>query len=560
MSKLEYVPLGGLGEVGLNMWALEWEGQVLVVDAGLMFPQEDMLGIDLVIPDISHLLEGERKVCGIFLTHGHEDHIGALPFVLRRLAAETGSVPPVYGTRLTLGLVAPKLREHRFLRESDLREVRVGDEVQLGPFRVETVAVCHSIPDAVALSIGTPVGRVLYTGDFKLDAAPLDGRPTDLRRLAQIGHDGVLLMLSDSTNAERAGYSGSERELVAPFEAIFRDAPGRIAVATFASNIYRLQQVVRLTEASGRRLAVIGRSLVNNFRTARELGFLDVPGDLVVRLDEVEGIDDNRLVLLTAGSQGEPMSALTRFASMRHPVVNVRAGDWVVISATPIPGNELLVHRTINNLYKNGARVFYSQVGRVHVSGHAYRDELKLMLSLIRPRFFIPVHGEYRQLLHHADIAGEVGLKDSQVLIVEDGDSVELSAESMEKGPKTSAGLVFVDGLGIGDVEQVVLRDRRRLAEDGIVFVTIAVDRDTGAVRAGPEWVSRGFMEPELSAELMDELREDVLRGLARASKGMRETSVVKDVVKDAIHDSVSRRIHQRTKRRPMVIPVVTEI
>ncbi|MGH7777615.1 MAG: ribonuclease J [Candidatus Dormibacterales bacterium] len=556
MGKLKYVPLGGLGEVGLNMWCLEWEGQVLVVDAGLMFPQEDMLGVDLVIPDVSHLLEAGRRVVGIFLTHGHEDHIGALPFVLKRLAAEAGTPPPVFGTRLTLGLVAPKLREHRFLREADLREVRVGDEVRLGPFSVETVAVCHSIPDAVALAIDTPVGRVLYTGDFKLDPAPLDGRPTDLRRLGQLGHEGVLLMLGDSTNSERSGYSGSERDLVRPFESIFQEAPGRIVVATFASNIYRIQQVVRLTQASGRRLAVTGRSLVSNFRTAQELGFLEVPPELVVGLDQVEGIDDSRLVLLTAGSQGEPMSALTRFAARRHPVVNVQRGDWVLISATPIPGNELLVHRTINNLYRNGARVFYSEVGRVHVSGHAYREELKLLLSLVGPRYFIPVHGEYRQLLHHAEIAAEVGMDASRVMIVEDGDSVELDARSMDKGPPTSAGLVFVDGLGIGDVEQVVLRDRRRLAEDGMVIVTVAVDRDSGQIRAGPEVVSRGFMEPELSAELMEDLRSEARRSVASASSGGRETSVVKE----AIHESISRLVHQRTKRRPMVIPVVTEL
>ena len=556
MSKLKYVPLGGLGEVGLNMWCLEWEGQVLVVDSGLMFPQEDMMGVDLVIPDVAHLLEAGRKLLGIFLTHGHEDHIGALPFVLKRLAAESGSAPPVFGTRLTLGLVAPKLREHRFLRESDLREVRVGDSVRLGPFTVETVAVCHSIPDAVALSIDTPVGKVLYTGDFKLDAAPLDGRPTDLRRFAQLGHDGVLLMLGDSTNSERSGYSGSERDLVAPFEAIFREAPGRIVVATFASNIYRIQQVLRLTQASGRRLAVTGRSLVNNFRTAQELGFLDVPRDLVVGLDQVEGMDDERLVLLTAGSQGEPMSALTRFASRRHSIVNVREGDWVVISATPIPGNELMVHRTINNLYRNGARVFYSEVGHVHVSGHAYRDELKLLLSLVRPRFFIPVHGEYRQLLHHAEIAAEVGIERSNVMVVEDGDSVELDQGSIAKGPPTSAGLVFVDGLGIGDVEQVVLRDRRRLAEDGMVIVTAAIDRDSGVIRSGPDVVSRGFFEPEMSAELMDDLRSEVRRAIARTALGGHETSVVKE----AVHDSVSRLVHQRTKRRPMVIPVLTEL
>src|SRR5205823_4298184 len=380
-SRLRYLPLGGLGEVGINMWALEWEGKVVVVDAGLMFPQEDMLGIDLVLPDISYLLHGGREVLGIFLTHGHEDHIGGLPFALKKLNV------PVYGTRLTLGLLKPKLREHRILRESDLREVRVGDAVQMGPFRVETIAVCHSIPDAVALAIDTPVGRGLQQND----------------------------------------------------------------------------------------------------RTARELGFLTVPDGVVIPLADVEKVPVAKLLLLTAGSQGEPMSALTRFAAQRHPFLNVRKDDWVVISARPIPGNERMVHQTVNNLYRHGARVFYSEVGNVHVTGHAQRAELLEMLGAVRPRFFIPVHGEYRQLLLHSELAKEAGLGADQIAVVEDGETVELDADSMIRGEKIGTGLVYVDGLGVGDVEQVVLRDRRHLAEDGILVVTLTLDRDTGAVRAGPD-------------------------------------------------------------------------
>ena len=542
--------MGGLGEVGLNMWALEWEGRVLVIDAGLMFPEEDMLGVDLVIPDISYLIERRESVLGIVLTHGHEDHIGALPFVLKRLNV------PVYGTRLTLGLVRPKLKEHRMLREADLREVRVGDRIQLGPFKVETVAVCHSIPDSVALAIETPVGKVVYTSDFKLDSAPLDGNPTDVRRFAQLGHEGVLLLLSDSTNAERSGVSGSERDLVEAFEAIFNDAPGRIVIATFASNIYRIQHVVRLAHAAGRQVAVVGRSLQNNFKTAQQLGFLQVPPGLVVKLENVEQVADARLVLLTAGSQGEPMSALSRFAAQRHPAVNVRSGDWVLISATPIPGNERLVQRTINNLYKNGARVFYSQVGHVHVSGHAYRDELKLLMSVVSPRFFIPVHGEYRQLLHHAEIAREVGVVESDVMVIEDGQVVELTRDAISLGERVSAGLVFVDGLGIGDVEQVVLRDRRLLAQDGMMLVTIAVERDSGAVRAGPEIISRGFIEPDLSDRLMREARDAVLDSVGKVSGERPETTLLQE----SIHEAVSKLVYRRTKRRPMVIPVVTEL
>jgi ribonuclease J len=549
-SKLRYVPLGGLGEVGLNMWALEYEGQVLVVDAGLMFPQEDMLGIDLVIPDITYLLDRKLKVHGIFLTHGHEDHIGALPFILKRLNV------PVYGTRLTLGLVRPKLKEHRVLREADLREVRLGDQVSLGPFQVEAVAVCHSIPDAAALSIQTPVGKLIYTGDFKLDAAPLDGLPTNLRRIGQLGEDGVLLLLSDSTNAEREGFCGSERELVAPFESIFQDALGRIVVATFASNIHRIQHLVRLAKRFDRQIAVVGRSLQNNFKTATQLGYLDVPPGLVVKLENADKVPDSRLLLLAAGSQGEPLSALARFAVQRHPVVNVRKGDWVVISARPIPGNERLVHQTINNLYRNGARVSYSEVGHVHVSGHAYREELKLMLGIVRPKFFIPVHGEYRQLLHHSQLALEVGLGQDRIRILEDGQSVELTADSMTAGPAIPAGLVFVDGLGIGDVEQVVLRDRRLLAQDGILVVTLAVDRDTGTVRAGPDVISRGFIEPELSQDLMREAASaaaDRIRVMAGKHPDL-------SLLQETVHDTVSRVIYKRTKRRPMVIPLVQEL
>jgi ribonuclease J len=549
-GRLRYLPLGGLGEVGINMWALEWENKVLVVDSGLMFPQEDMLGIDLVLPDISYLLAKGREVVGIFLTHGHEDHIGGLPFALKKLNV------PVYGTRLTLGLLKPKLKEHRILRESDLREVRVGDAVQLGPFRVETVAVCHSIPDAVGIAIETPVGRVIYTSDFKLDPDPPDGHPTDMARFRSLGDQGVLLLLSDSTNAERGGHSGSERDLHAPFERIFGEAPGRIVVANFASNIHRIQHLVRMAVQFDRRVAVVGRSLQQNFKTSRELGFLKVPEGLTIPLDDADKIAPSKLLLLTAGSQGEPMSALTRFAAQRHPIVNVRKGDWVVISARPIPGNERMVHQTVNNLYRHGARVFYSEVGNVHVTGHAQRDELREMLDAVRPRYFIPVHGEYRQLLQHAEVAREAGISEDRIVVVEDGEAVELDATSIARAEKISTGLVFVDGLGVGDVEQVVLRDRRHLAEDGILVVTLALDRDTGALRAGPELVSRGVIEPELSGHLI----ADAKRATMETIKRFAQTHADINQLQEAIHDAVSKTVFKQTRRRPMVIPVVTEI
>jgi ribonuclease J len=549
-SRLRYLPLGGLGEVGINMWALEWEKQILVVDAGLMFPHEDMLGIDLVLPDISYLIDRSKDVLGIFLSHGHEDHIGGLPYVLKKLNV------PVYGTRLTLGLVKPKLKEHRILREADLREVRVGDSVQLGPFRVETVAVCHSIPDAVALAIETPVGRVIYTSDFKLDDAPPDGLPTNMARFKQLGDAGVLLLLSDSTNSERGGRSGSERDLHAPFERIFGEAPGRIVVANFASNIHRIQHLVRMAVQFGRRVAVVGRSLQTNFRTARELGFLKVPEGLTIKLEDTDRVPPSKLLLLTAGSQGEPMSALARFAAQRHPFVNVLKGDWVVISARPIPGNERMVHQTVNNLYRHGARVFYSEVGNVHVTGHAQREELREMLDAVRPRYFIPVHGEYRQLVQHAEVAREAGLDDDHIIVVEDGEAVELDGASIQRGAKVSTGLVFVDGLGVGDVEKVVLRDRRHLAEDGILVVTLTVERETAIVRAGPDLISRGVIEPELSSRLMADARSSAVASIARFA----DTHADVNMLKEAIHDAVSQTVYKQTRRRPMVIPVVLEI
>jgi ribonuclease J len=532
------------------MWALEWDGKILVVDAGLMFPQEDMPGIDLVLPDISYLLQRDREVLGIFLTHGHEDHIGGLPYALKKINV------PVYGTRLTLGLVKPKLKEHRFLREADLREVRVGDSVQLGPFRVETVAVCHSIPDAVSLAIDTPVGKIVYTSDFKLDSNPPDGLPTDMARFRKIGDEGVLLLLSDSTNAERPGHSGSERDLHEPFERIFSEAPGRIVVANFASNIHRIQHLVRMATQFERRVAVVGRSLQTNFKTSRELGFLKVPEGLTVPLEDIAKVPPSKLLLLTAGSQGEPMSALTRFAAGRHPFVNALKGDWVVISARPIPGNERMVNQTVNNLYRHGARVFYSEVGNVHVTGHAQRDELREMLDATRPRNFIPVHGEYRQLLLHSEIAREAGVAEDRIIVVEDGETVELDADDIKRGEKVGTGLIYVDGLGVGDVEQVVLRDRRHLAEDGILVVTLTLDRDAGTVRAGPDLISRGVIEPELSTKLMADARAAVVQSIGRLAEAHADLNLLRE----AIHDAVSKTVWRQTRRRPMVIPVVMEI
>jgi ribonuclease J len=409
----------------------------------------------------------------------------------------------------------------------------------------------------VALAIDTPVGKVIYTSDFKLDSAPPDGLPTDLERFRRLGDEGVLLLLSDSTNSERPGRSGSERDLHGPLEKIFTEAPGRIVVANFASNIHRIQHLVRLAAQFGRRVAVVGRSLETNFKTSRELGFLKVPDGLTVSVAEIDKVPPSKLLLLTAGSQGEPMSALARFATQRHPFVNVLKGDWVVISARPIPGNERMVHQTVNNLYRHGAaRVFYSEVGNVHVTGHAQRDELRDMLDAVRPKNFVPVHGEYRQLVLHSDIAREAGIKDDRIFVVEDGETVELDADTIKRGEKIDTGLVYVDGLGVGDVEQVVLRDRRHLAEDGILFVTLTLDRDTGAVRAGPDLISRGVIEPELSSKLMADARAAAIQSIGRLAETRRDLNVLKE----AIHDGVSKTVYKQTRRRPMVIPVITEI
>lgn len=547
-ERLRYVPLGGLGEVGLNMFLLEWEKQVLIVDAGLMFPHEETPGVDLIVPDLSYLFAGGRTVLGIVITHGHEDHVGGLPFLLKRVNV------PVYGTRLTLGLAQHRLREYRVLREADLRTIAPGDRVQLGPFRVEAIAVCHSIPDTIALAVQTPVGRVLYTTDFKLETDPPYGYGTDLARLRRLGQEGVHLLLSDSTNAERQGRSGSERDLGPSFERIFTDAPGRIVVTTFASNIHRMQRVIELAAQHGRPVAVAGRSMRNAFHTARQLGYLDVPEGMVVRLAKAQ--DEPRLVLITAGSQGEPVSALARFAARRHTDVNVRDGDWVVISARPIPGNERLVQHTINNLYRNGAeRVFYAESDRVHVSGHGYREELREMIRMTRPHFFVPVHGEYRQLHLHAELAREEGIPPERIHVLEDGRLLEVGRDSLRDGGPSGAGLVYIDGLGIGDVEQVVLRDRQLLSQDGVLIVTVTVERDSGRVRTPPQAISRGVIAPEAAAELEEAASE----AAATALRGAVDRDDLA-VLRERVHSSVARAVHQRVGRRPLVMPIITEV
>jgi len=499
---LKVIPLGGLGEIGLNMMALEYAGRIVVVDAGLMFPKEDMLGVDLVIPDISYLTERADKVEAILLTHGHEDHIGALPFVIKALNV------PMYGTRMTLGLVRNKLKEHRLLADAVLHEVSPGDVVNLPPFSVEFIHVAHSIPGAAALAIRTPAGILLHSGDFKLDQTPVDGWPTDMARLGAYGDEGVRLFMSDSTNAELDGSTGSEQIVGEAFRNIFPHVTGRIIITTFASNIYRLQQALETAAQFGRKVAVVGRSMSNNIHLAQELGLLKVPPDTLVSVKQLNNVPDAEAVVLSTGAQGEPLSALSRIANGEHPLVQVKKGDTIILSATPIPGNEALVARTINNLYRHGANVFYSTRNRVHVSGHASAADLRIVLNLVRPQFFVPIHGEDRHLAHHCRLGTEVGLRDENVMLAGDGAVIEVGENHFKQNGKVDAGYVFVDGLGIGDVGTVVLRDRKHLGQDGIFVIVVSVNHLSGEVIGRPDVVTRGFVHLVGSEQLIESAKD----------------------------------------------------
>src|SRR5438477_485301 len=536
--------------LGRNMMALEYDENIVVIDAGLMFPEEEMLGVDLVLPDVTYLVERKEKVLAFLLTHGHEDHVGSLPYILPKVSA------PIYGSRLTLGFIKNKLREHRLAEEVDLREIKAGDVVELGPFKVEFIHVAHSIPDTTALAIQTPVGMVIHSGDFKMDQTPVDGKPTDMARLSHFGNHGVMLLMSDSTNAERDGFTPSERTIGEAFQELFGQCPGRIIISTSASNIYRIQQALNTAARYKRKVAVIGRSMVNNLTIAQELGYIQMPGDILIKVQDINKEPDEKLVILSSGSQGEPLSALTRIAAQEHPQVKLKSGDTVILSATPIPGNEELVSRTINNCYKHGARVFYSARNRVHASGHASREELKLMLNLVRPKFFMPIHGEYRHLSLHGEIAEEVGISREHVIVTDDGNTVELGDSLPHFGNKVPAGYVFVDGLGVGDVGSVVLRDRRVLSQDGIFIVIVTVDKDTGQVVSGPDLISRGFVHQQTSDALLESARQQVLGTINKPGRGNPESQVIKN----SIRDSLSKFLYEQMRRRPMIIPIVVEV
>jgi ribonuclease J len=552
-AALRIIPLGGVGEIGKNMLAVEQGDDIVVVDAGLMFPDEEMLGIDLVIPDIGYLREKRDKVRGIVLTHAHEDHMGALPYVLRDLPEV-----PIYGTKLTLGLMRTKLKEHKLADKVKAHEFAPGEPFQVGAFKCDSYYVCHSIPDAVGLTIDTRYGTIVHSGDWKFDHTPVDGRQTDFARLSEIAARGVLLLLSDSTRAEVPGYTQSERHVGDMLDSIMSRAPGRVICTTFASNISRIKQIVDVAAAWGRRTAIIGRSMENYTRTARELGYLVFPEGSLVHPREIDKLPDDQLCIITTGSQGEPTSALSRMALGDHRHVVVKEGDTVVMSATPIPGNEELVTRTVDNLFKLGAEVIYDAAARPHVSGHASQEELKLLLNILRPRYFVPVHGEYRMLVRHARIAIDLGVAEGNAFVITNGDSLEIDDRGARLGEKVRSGVVYVDGLGVGDVSQSVMRDRWSIGSDGIFLVVVTIERQTGRVVAGPDIVTKGFVPEEDAADIVDRTRQRVLDGLAEAQTGDHLAEVA--TLRDSIHDSVSAYLYERTKRRPMVLPVIMQV
>jgi len=549
--KVSLIPLGGLGEIGKNMMVVRYGENILVIDSGLMFPEEDLLGIDIVIPDITYLLENKNIVRGIVLTHGHEDHIGALPYVLKQLNV------PVYGTKLTLGILGGKLREQHMLDSVKLNCVLPRDIVSIGPFKVEFIRVSHSVPGAVALAIETPVGVIVHTGDFKIDPTPVDGEVTDFYRFAQRGEKGVLALLSDSTNVERPGYTMSERVVGQAFADTFRKARERIIVATFASNVHRLQQAITMASHYNRKVAVVGRSMVNVVNIASELGYLQMPEGLLVELDEASRLPRSQVVYLTTGSQGEPMSALTRMANGDHRQVEIMTGDTIIISANPIPGNEKLVSRVIDQLFKLGANVIYEALSGIHVSGHPSQEELKLMINLVKPKFFMPVHGEYRMLIKHAQLAQDMGIPESNVFVGENGQVLELTKRSGRFAARVTSGRVLVDGLGVGDVGNIVLRDRRQLSQDGILIVVVTISRDSGLIASGPDIVSRGFVYVRESEQLMEQAKEKVKSALHKcSSRKISEWSSIKSQVRD----DLSKFLFEKTRRRPMILPIIMEI
>lgn len=550
-EKLKVIPLGGLGEVGKNMTIFEYKNDIIIVDSGLRFPDDDMYGIDMVIPDLSYIIKNRNKIRGIVLTHGHEDHIGALPYLLKEVNV------PVYATKLTLGLVENKLKEHGILRNSNLKVVKAKDVIQIGEFSVEFIHVSHSIADSVALAIKCEVATVVHTGDFKIDYTPIDNKVMDLHRLAELGKEGVTLLMADSTNVERPGYSMSESTVGQTFLELFRGVTSRIIVATFASNIHRVQQIINAAIHYNRKVVVSGRSMVNIVSVAEELGYINIPDGVLIDLNDIKKYPDEQLVIITTGSQGEPMSGLSRMSISEHKKVEISKGDLVIISATPIPGNEKSISQVINQLYKLGANVIYSKLADVHVSGHACQEELKLIHTLIRPKYFLPVHGEYRMLMQHAQLAESLGMPQENIFIGEIGSVLEVNRDFAKINGKVQSGQTLVDGLGVGDVGNIVLRDRKHLSQDGLFIVVVSLDKEKGKVVAGPDVISRGFVYVRESGNLIEEAKAVVRQALTKC-----EESQVTDwsTIKGAIRDTLRQFLYEKTKRKPMILPIIMEV
>lgn len=551
-SKLKIIPLGGLHEVGKNITVFEYENEMIVVDCGLSFPEDDMLGIDLVIPDITYLEKNVDKIKGLIITHGHEDHIGSVPYLLKKINI------PIYAPRLACGLIRNKLEEHKLLRSTKLTEVMQGQTISLGKnFKVEFIRSSHSIPDSVMLAITTPAGNILHTGDFKVDYTPIDGKIMDFGRIAELGNEGILALMSDSTNAERKGFTMSESSIGEVFDKLFLNCTKRIVVATFASNVHRVQQIVNSAVKYHRKIAVCGRSMINMIETAKELGYIECPDNIFIDIDMINKYTDEQLVIITTGSQGEPMSALTRMAAGDHRKVKITQNDLVIISATPIPGNEKFVSKVIDDLMQIGAEVVYSSLETIHVSGHACQEEQKLILALARPKYFIPVHGEYRQLIAHSETAQSMGIDKDNIIMMSNGRVLEISNEGAELTTSVPSGRVLVDGLGVGDVGSIVLRDRQHLSQDGLIVIVLTMDSSTGEVVAGPDVISRGFVYVRESENLMDDVKSVVRHEIKKCEeRGITDWATIKSATRENLRDY----IFMKTKRNPMIIPIIMEV
>lgn len=548
---IKIIPLGGLHEIGKNITVFEYGDDIILVDAGLAFPDDDMLGVDLVIPDLTYLERNKEKIRGLVITHGHEDHIGSVPYLLKKINV------PVYATKLAAGLIRNKLEEHKLLRSTKLKEVKQGQAIKLGKFKVEFIRSCHSIPDSVMLAITTPVGTILHTGDFKLDFTPIDGEQMDLGRIAELGNKGILALMSDSTNAERKGYTMSESTVGEVFEKLFQNCKKRIVVATFASNVHRVQQIVNSAVEHKRKIAVCGRSMINMIDTARELGYIKCPDNVFIDIDMIKNYTDDQLVIITTGSQGEPMSALTRMAAGEHRKVQITPNDKVIISATAIPGNEKFVSKVIDDLMQLGAEVIYSSLEAIHVSGHACQEEQKIILALAKPKYFIPVHGEYRQLIAHSETAKSMGIAKENIFLTDNGKVLELNEDEAKFTGTVPSGRVLVDGLGVGDVGSIVLRDRQHLSQDGLIIIVMTMDSSSGSIIAGPDVISRGFVYVRESENLMDDVKNVVRREVYKCEeKHITDWSTIKSNVKDNLREY----IFQKTKRNPMILPIIMEV